>query len=295
MKNTIEKIPKKKREELLKLTQQLSGFRKVEMVILFGSYARGNWVEDTYIENDTIYEYRSDYDLLVVLRNEDHQLKFRIEDRIKAVLTDTGEVGTPVNMIFHGIKHLNRSLTMGNYFFRDIKEEGIMLYNSGNFKLADPRKLSPEEYKEKAQAYFNQWYESANMFFKDFQYNFNESEKGELYLNQAAFLLHQAVERYYTTILLVYTDYRPKVHNLEALETKVMICDNRFDIFPKATDEEKRLFELLKKAYIDARYKMNEYRITQADLNYLATRVTALKKLTKEICLEKIEQMGIPR
>ena len=287
MKNTLEKIPKEKREELVKLTQQLSGFRKVEMVILFGSYARGNWVEDTYVENDTIYEYRSDYDLLVVLRHEDHRLKFRIEDQIKTALIETGEVSTPVNMIFHAIKHLNRSLTLGNYFFKDIKEEGIMLYNSGNVKLAEPKKLSPKEYQQKAQAYFDQWYESANGFLKMYSAALNEQE-----LNIAAFQLHQAVERYYTTILLVYTDYRPKVHNLEALEIKVMICDKRFDVFPKATDEEKRLFELLKSAYIDARYKMNEYRITKTDLEYLSTRVRALKKLTKEICLEKIEQMG---
>jgi uncharacterized protein len=34
---------------------------------------------------------------------------------------------------------------------------------------------------------------------------------------QAAFLLHQAVERYFACILLVYTNYRPKTHNIKAL------------------------------------------------------------------------------
>ncbi|HMC02411.1 MAG TPA: HEPN domain-containing protein, partial [Flavobacteriaceae bacterium] len=171
-------------------------------------------------------------------------------------------------------------------------KEGIVLYDSQKFKLATPKILTPEESQQKAQDYFDQWFESANMFFKDFLYNFKECEKGRHYLNKAAFELHQATERYYTTILLVFTDYRPKDHNLETLGIKVEMCDMRFAVFPKRTEEEKHLFELLKRAYIDARYKMKEYHITKADLEYLSGRVGELKQLTEEICLEKIEQIG---
>ena len=288
MNNTIEKIPKEKQEELLKLSELISGVKKVEMVILFGSYARGEWVEDTYIENNTIYEYRSDYDLLVVLRHEELHLKWKIEDLVKEKLIETGEVSTPVSMIFHGIKHLNQALSIGNYFFKDIKEEGIVLYDSGKYNLSHPKKLTPKEYQEKAQDYYDQWFESANEFFGYFE----DGMRKEKFIS-AAFLLHQATERYYTTILLVFTDYRPKDHNLDTLGIKVEMCDKRFAVFPKTTDEEKRLFELLKKAYIDARYKMKEYHITKTDLEYLSGRVTELKRLTREICLEKIQQIGM--
>ena len=71
-------------------------------------------------------------------------------------------------------------------------------------------------------------------------------------LYKAAFHLHQATEQFYTTILLVFTDYRPKDHKLEILGIKVTMCDKRFDVFPQTTYEEKRQFELLKRAYIDA-------------------------------------------
>jgi predicted nucleotidyltransferase len=37
------------------------------MIILFDSYARGSWVEDTYVENGNTYEYKNDYDLLIIL------------------------------------------------------------------------------------------------------------------------------------------------------------------------------------------------------------------------------------
>ena len=52
----------------------------------------------------------------------------------------------------------------------------------------------------------------------------------------------------------------------------VEMCDKRFSVFSKETEEEKWLFELLKRADIDARYKMKEYHITKTDLDYSINR-----------------------
>ena len=41
-------------------------------------------------------------------------------------------------------------------------------------------------------------------------------------------------------------------------------------------------------AYIDARYK-KDYKITKKQLEYLAKRVKLLQRLTKKICVAKIE------
>jgi hypothetical protein len=51
--------------------------------------------------------------------------------------------------------------------------------------------------------------------------------------------------------------------------------------------EEKDLFQLLKKAYIDARYK-KDYSINTSELNYLSERVCILGKITRKICEEEI-------
>ena len=91
---------------------------------------------------------------------------------------------------------------------------------------------------------------------------------------------------------MVYTDYRPKEHDLKKLDIRVRNSDKRFNVFPRTTKEEKDLFELLRRAYIDARYKMDEYCITEPQLNYLSERVLALKQLTKELCQERIELIG---
>jgi hypothetical protein len=87
----------------------------------------------------------------------------------------------------------------------------------------------------------------------------------------------------------VFTHYKPKEHDINKLGKQVSALDPRFlPVFPSATPEERRLFELLQKAYIDARYNRN-YKITRKELEYLAERVKKLQRLTKEICKERIE------
>jgi uncharacterized protein len=160
-------------------------------------------------------------------------------------------------------------LLYGNYFFADIKKEGILLFDSGKYGLAEPKILSFEEQTAKMQENFEQWFGSANGFYRFYEVGVEEGN-----LKGAAFQLHQAAERYYTTILLTFTDYRPKEHNLGELDLKAQAADIRFkEVFPKDTDEQKDRFELLVRAYVDARYRMKQYHITKEDLEYLGERV----------------------
>ena len=105
-------------------------------------------------------------------------------------------------------------------------------------------------------------------------------------------MLHQAVERFYSTVLLVFTGYKGKRHNIEKLGRQVSGYDTAFlKVFPRATKEQDEMFKLLKKAYIDARYK-KDYKITKKQLEYLAKRVKLLQRLTKKICKEKMESFA---
>ncbi len=65
--------------------------------------------------------------------------------------------------------------------------------------------------------------------------------------------------------------------------------DSRFvPVFPLVDEEERNRFELLRKAYLDARYKKT-YTITPEELQWLAERVKTLEQLTETLCQEKIE------
>ena len=56
----------------------------------------------------------------------------------------------------------------------------------------------------------------------------------------------------------------------------------------QATPEQKECFELLRRAYVEARYHPGS-QITRARLEYLAQRVGNLQRLTKKICEAKVE------
>jgi len=183
----------------------------------------------------------------------------------------------------------HNALARGHYFFTDIKEQGVLLYDTGEFKLARRRELNPKERKGKAKASFNEWFANARNAYRQYQHALNDRSYKE-----AAFNLHQAAERLYGAILLVFTNYRPKTHDLEKLSHMVTGYDPALlTIFPQATDEQKKCFDLLRRAYVEVRYNPG-YRITKGQLEYLAERVKKLQRLTKRICQARIESYTSP-
>ncbi len=287
MKKSLSHLPAHKRSELRAITKVICETIDTHMVILFGSYARGDWVEDSYVEDHVIYEYKSDYDILVVPKDPRDAYRRGTEDKLESQITKAHASKTWVNIILHDIDFLNNKIEFGEYFFADIYKQGIILFDSGETKLAKPRKLSSEERKNVAEEDFKIWFKSAKNFYENFLFSLDKK-----HLKEAAFLLHQVTERMYMTVLLVYTHYKPKIHDLEKLGKQVNAAEPDFlKVIPNSTPEEKRLFDLLKKAYIDARYKKG-YKITRKELEYLGDKVKKLETLTKKKCKEKIESFG---
>ena len=207
----------------------------------------------------------------------------RLEREIETRISRDNTLKTPVSVIVHDVEFVNRRLKKGQYFFSDIKKEGILLYDSGSYELAAPKELSPKERANPAQEDFNYWFNNANDFFRHFDYALRDGS-----YSKAAFELHQTTERLYSTILLVFSRYKPNTHDLTELRKLVGALDQRFiQVFPQNTDEEKRLFKPLCKAYIEARYKPS-YRITREELQALRAQVERLRELTETLCHEKI-------
>jgi len=235
-----------------------------------------------------LYEYKSDYGILAV--TEHHQeMSAGFAKQVRKRVKKAENLQTTPHIIFHDIKLLNKKLEEGHYFFTDIIKEGTTLYNSDKYQLATPKELSPASRAYKAQTYFDSWFKDSSDFLDSAIEDLKKSKH-----KISIFLLHQSVERFFTTVLLVFTDYKPKTHDLEDLNRQAGYADIRFKtVFPNQTDEEKRLFTLLVKAYIDSRYKMG-YTIAPEDLQWLATRVQKLKELTEELCKEQIERYAAP-
>ncbi|HJK86427.1 MAG TPA: HEPN domain-containing protein, partial [Candidatus Megaira endosymbiont of Nemacystus decipiens] len=172
----------------------------------------------------------------------------------------------------------------GQYFFSDIKKEGILLYDSGTHELSEPAELDKDEVRKIAQDDYDYWYKRGSGFLIDT----NSPMKRNDYAI-ATFYLHQATESFYNAILLVFTGYKPKTHDIKKLKGMVnSYHEDLLKIFHFDTPEQTKCFELLRDAYVEARYNKN-YKITEEQLSYLTTRVEKLKNVTEKICLAKIK------
>lgn len=248
---------------------------RILKIILFGSHATGKWV------NNPAHGYVSDYDILVIVNKrelvEEYKIWHTAEDRIAL------RVREPLNILVHSLEEVNNALVKGQYFFTDIKREGIVLYETDKRELAEIGNLTSQEYKAIAEKHYNQWCEGAKTFYIQYEIALNIPD----YKN-AAFQLHQATERYFACLLLVLTNYKPYTHNLNLLNSLSISQNERIaEVFPQDSKIHRRRFQLLKNAYVDARYS-EHYKISQEELVWLAERVKILQKLTEMLCQEKI-------
>ena len=289
MNNNLDHLPVSRQKNLADIVaiirdevEQVTGFATgkkenchILKIILFGSHATGKWV------NDPAHGYISDYDILVILNRkalvDEYKIWNTIEDRVGI------RIRQPMNLLVHTLKEVNDALLEGQYFFTDIKREGIVLYETDRRELSEPGNLTPPEYKAIAEKHYQHWFDSAQGFFKVFNFALKEKE-----LKIAAFQLHQATERYYACLLLVLTNYKPNTHNLIQLNAMAILQNEVItEVFPQETKIQRRRFQLLKRAYVDSRYS-EHYKISEEELIWLAERVEHLKHLTEKLCQTKI-------
>jgi predicted nucleotidyltransferase/HEPN domain-containing protein len=267
-------------------TQDWKKKGRILKIILYGSYARGGWVDEPH----TAKGYQSDYDLLVIVN--DDRLTDRIgywakaEERLNRELAITKTLRTPVNFIVHSLREVNDGLAHGRFFFMDVANDGIALYQSDDSELAQPKPKTPDQALAMAKEYFEEWFPGAIR-----RYDFAKFGMEKGHLKETAFELHQTTESLYHCVLLVCTFYTPHVHNLGFLRTQAERLDRRLTyVWPRDTRKERAMFEKLKEAYVKARYSKH-YRISEEELTWLGDRVEELGRVVQEVCLERIQML----
>jgi predicted nucleotidyltransferase/HEPN domain-containing protein len=296
MRTELDHLPDRKRRDLERIvqilfaefedatrlaTQSWKRQGRILKIILFGSYARGDWVEDQK------GGYFSDYDILVVV--SDHRLTDTMEywakadDHLMRAVTIDKTISAPVNFIVHDLADVNEQLRHGRPFFVDIARDGIALYELEGHPLDQPRNQPADKQREEAQRYFDEWFASAVKFKRAAQFLIGDGAPKE-----AAFTYHQAAERFYHCILLVLTLYSPKSHKLNFLRSQ---AENQalelIEVWPRDTRFGKRCFELLRRAYVDARYSPH-YVITVPELEWIGERIDRLQQVVRQLCEERL-------
>ncbi|MCW1432501.1 HEPN domain-containing protein [Novosphingobium sp. JCM 18896] len=300
MRDDLSHLPTKQQDELARATKILmeefekaialanAGWKrngKILKVILFGSYARSDWVDDP------VGGYQSDFDLLVVVSHEKltdiAEYWYIAEDKILRDET----IGRQVNIIVHDLNDVNNALTRGEYFWADIVRDGIVLYELPGHPLAVPMPLSKFEAVQMAERYFESYLSSTAEWLDLAQHAISKGQKGK-WPNKAAFNLHQAAETAYACFLLTSTFYFPKSHNIKFLRSLSESKEPRLiEAWSQATKLDRRRFELLKRAYVDARYSPN-YHVTIEDLHSMYTSVKRLRDLVEKVANARIAEIA---
>lgn len=298
MRNDLQHLPPNKQRELERVRQII--FEEFEdalalarhdwkkkgrilKVILYGSYARGGWVDEPH----TAKGYQSDYDVLIIVN--DQRLTDRVtywsklDQRLILELTVTKGLRTPVNFIVHTLQEVNDGLAHGRYFFMDVARDGIALYEAEDTELHKPKPKTPPQALEMAQEYYDEWFPLAMQRFEVAKFSMTKG-----FLKPAAFDLHQSSEFLYHCVLLVCTFYTPHVHNLGFLRTQAERIDRRLiHVWPGDTKKDRAAFEKLKDAYVKARYSKH-YRVSLDQLNWLADQIEELGRVVHAVCSERL-------
>jgi len=258
---------------------------KILKLILFGSFSRSDWVDEP--QNG----YTSDWDLLVIVSHEKltniADYWFSAEDKL---LRDP-KVKRPVNIIVHTMAEVNEALSKGRYFWVDIIRDGVQLYALPGNPLASPMPLTAQDAYEMSRRYFEDKLTDVRRWLATADYQAAQGEIDNGFRKLAAFSMHQAAEASYACLLLSRTFYFPRTHNLKFLRSLAEDIERRLiDAWPRETKQDRRRFELLKRAYVEARYS-DAYVVGVEDLKAIGSAVRALRAVIETISQEWLAEL----
>lgn len=302
MRTDLDHLPPVKQRELERIvevifdefraaTEHATGSRKgarILKVVLFGSYARGDWVDAPLSAN----QYKSDYDILIIVSQKEMTDRAtywsKCEERLIRAYTIEKTLRTPVNFIVHSLHEVNDGLAHGRVFFMEIKKDGIALYEADDRELREPKPKTPQQALVAAKDYFEEYYPGAVVWLSTSRDLMKQKRPKE-----AAFLMHQATEKLYSCLLLTLTFYAPYNHNIAFLRSLAEGLDRRvYEIWPEGTRHERAMFQKLKEAYTKARYS-RQYRISEEELIWLGERIEELGRVVHQVCTDRIAELEI--
>lgn len=119
MKTSLDHLPERKRERVAAMAAKIRAMvPEVGVILLFGSHARGNWVEDRETG------YYSDYDLLVVVDDPKLAQNRLLWANVEAAIRPFADAA-PLTLLVYEMRELNQEIRRGQFFFAEIVGEGI--------------------------------------------------------------------------------------------------------------------------------------------------------------------------
>lgn len=217
-------------------------------------------------------QYIADCFLLILLKDtsnkELHEWQDKIENNCKSLI--------PVTTIVLQEAIFEEWLKQGHFFAASVWRSAVLIYDSGNIEFTgyqttgDAIAKPPEKLLVEGLTKAKEFLAGSELFRVRKQHA------------MAAFMLHQSAEQALRTLLKAGTGYHANTHSIDRLVRYAGLVSYQLPgIFPQRTQEEKRLFNLLQKAYIDTRYK-EDYKISTDDLLCLTDKVRRIHEIVSD-------------
>lgn len=263
---------------------------KVAMIWLFGSYARGDAINDRRVDEITGLRssYHSDLDVLVIVHGRTTAQKTSKWSALRRAISEHKHIKRSVQLICESKKRMNEALKYSEYFYVDIVKEGIILYDPQTLILTRPGQLTLEAKQRFALDYFTKFFNKAKSSKHGLELYYRMDDRAS-----SMYCLHQMAERLYYCYLLVFTHYKPRSHDLVELRELTLNVDDRImAVFPASPKDEENRYRFLNAAYVDARYKLN-YHVDPTVLDSLIERVLAFELWVYQQCIQYIQSMPL--
>jgi uncharacterized protein len=273
----LQYLPKQQVAQLVQLIQKIVQAIYPVKIICYGY--RTSTMDDwsCFFDGDTHNKrITPTYDFLIITNDEEKRAHYEI---IEIAEQQAFPMGCDTTIIVQQLNEANKALENGSRFISTVYRKGLMLYNGNGLPLSTPpQELDIPVLKKLVEDSWNRRFGLSRRFLKTANYCFDNG-----WNEQTIFDLHQSVEHACVAIIRAYTGFRPTTHNLSRLLD--LICNfsqELVTLFPRQTKEETNLFNILNRAYSEARYN-EKYTVTTEIAKLLIGRVTTLLDMAEEL------------
>lgn len=243
------------------------------MIFLLGASMHRRRSESIFQDKAPSTQHVSDFFFLVLLSELGNKDLQAWQDKIE---TNCRHLG-PATVWVLPVHSFKEWLQQGHQFAVQVWQSAIRFHDAGGIAIenipAQPVRCSEVETEQQVMGGLvkaNEFLVGAELYAVRKQYT------------MAVFMLHQSAEQALISMVKAATGYHANTHSIDRLLRFAELVSYRIrDIFPRQTEQQKRLFSLLQKAYIETRYK-NDYKITEEELLALTEKVRNLNELLQE-------------
>lgn len=265
-------------EELIALRHQLKEviikIAEPDMIFILGVTLQHKKFESIFSKSSQSYQQLSDCTLLILITNlankELHDWQDKIENHCSRLL--------PVTTLVLATSIFVEWLQADHSFACFVSKHAPVLYDAENVCMSDFSAVKEGINDKETSGQLEEGFSKAKEFLAGAElYRVRKQHK------MAAFMLHQSAEQALRALLKTGTGYHANTHSIDRLlRYGSLVAHQLSELFPRQTEQDRRLLTLLQKAYIDTRYK-EDYKITDEELRILADKIRRIHDLFSDV------------